>query len=688
MSYIGLLGDANKNMQRENVQMQYLSALKTLSDQKKDESVKMQLAEQSFYENLNKQAEELLPYDKQKIQEKSKFLQREVRERIKAFGGNRSEFMQGGGISMMSQYMGNLTGSEEFATFKENKKNMTMLLSALSNPKLAAFVTQKDINNLSVYNQNKGGKITYSGLLPELEMPDLKGFDYDKEVADEKIFYTGNNPNAIKYRMVQEGIYKGDPANLTDDIAFSYFKTLNISAMGQNTAKIEAANKFAIEEMQEKYKFSTKQAELNDKKEERDYKYKDENKETGSNGSYNVLTNISNDKKIINERGLKNTDILSAYDDGVDSNKKLIEITSAQLMYDSTSESNISATEQNYDELGWGLTEGSWIANQFTGNGTFKIAGSRMITPKVSQEVLAQMGGGYQLQQDGTILYDPGLSSEAYRGNGVQLTGKRKIEPKNHDGNYRPLGLVTGYVGETTDGNRQTEQDGHKSILTIKLDESGKIDKDYLQRAKEGFKEGSIELNTFVALQGPNGELFYEPIDIDNVAVAEALTDNLKNLNYSKTQAARTEENRITTAANQYIAANNEIIKSQYNLLNETVFNDQVFRTNASQYIPNASASPKSMLLKGLLVAAAHTDENEDKQGVVDIQKVVNTLLNEGGLNVLLTNTSEQLKTWNGSNESFIDFWLETNNKVADSDKDKADNKLLAEVWKTVIKQQ
>jgi hypothetical protein len=454
--------------------------------------------------------------------------------------------------------------------------------------------------------------------------------------------------------------------------------------MGQNTTKIEAANKFAIKEMEEKYKLSTKQAELDAKKEEREY----ENKEKNSSGTYNVLTNISNDKKIINDKGLKNTDILSAYDDGVDSNKKLIEITSAELMYDSTSESNITATEQNYDELGWGLTEGTWIANQFTGNGTFKIAGSRMITPKVSQEVLGQMGGGYQLQQDGTILYDPGLSSEAYRGDGVQLTGKRRIESKDHDGNYRPLGLVTGYVGETTDGDRQTEQDGHKSILTVKLDKNGKIDKDYLQRAKEGFKEGSIELNTFVALQGPNGELFYEPINIDNPTIAQSLTDNLKNLNYSQTQAARTKENRITTAANQYIAANNEIIKSQYNQLNETVFNDQVFRTNANQYIPTGSVGHKSILLKGLLVASAHTHKNENKQVIVDIQKVANTLLNNGGLNRLLTNTSEQLKTWNGSNESFIDFWLETNNKVAVSDEDKADNKLLAEIWKTIIKQQ
>jgi hypothetical protein len=660
-SLIGLLGQQNDNMQRENVQMQYLAQLKADSDKKKEDSVKMQLAEQSFYDNLNKQAEELLPYDKAKIQEKSKFLQRQVREQIKAYGGSRTEFMNNGGASLMGQYMNNLTGSEEFATFKENKKNMTMLLAALSSPETAHLVTQKDINSLKSYNNNKGGKISYSGLLPELKMPDAQAYDYGTKIPDNDIIFNENNYNALKARMIIEEFYVGDPSKITPEQVKAYFNTLGVSSNGQNVEKIKQQYEYNKAEMQEKYKFATKQLETSGKEETED-------------SNYNIITDLVSAKENISTSGINISDIYNVYEQGGDINKLLAEKSNTDQLNSVTSEINFDAPYIALDETGFDLN----FDKVYEGR-RYKIAGGRTITTNVTQGVVSQMAGGYKINELGTITYDPGKSSTAYRFDGVKLSGKRMLEANEINGEYRPIAMVAGYTGKTTDGNRNGQENGTESIITVKLDKHGNPDKEFIKNSKSGYKNGSTELKYFVALKNEEtGAVFYEEIDVDNASVQEALGNELKEMNYSKTAKSQKSKQKEKDAIMQYQQQRVQYLKQQTNALDQTVFNNSSFTGNVKQYVNPGTGNygSRAKLLKTMLIASGH-DQN-------DLQNYLGTIIMGGGISILLAKTEGKLQSWKGSNEEFVDQWLIDHNRGQD-EASIQENKIMADIWKSLL---
>lgn len=665
MSYIGLLGDVNRRQQSEDKQMQYLSALKSISDQKKEEGLKMQMAEQSFYESLNKQSEELLVYDKQKINEKAKLLQREVRDQIKMYGGSRTEFMNNGGASLMGGYINNVLGSDEFNQFKQNKQNMVMVLAALSNPQTSSLVSQKDINNLRSYESNKGGKITYSGLLPSIEMPNPDLYDYGSNIPSKDILMHGNNYNSIKARMIMEEYYVGDPKNITPEMVTAYFNTLKISGVGANTTKIK-----------EQYDLAKKQLEL-----ENAYKTKaleKTNTDTDKDEPVFVTTELLRAKQQASESGLTNSQIFDAYDGDGNPADKLKKITGTDSLYGITSEINFDAPTIGLDEEGIDFT-----LNNKIWNGRFKIAGGRTVTNKVSQEVLSQIPGGYKISELGTITYDPGKSSNAYRYDGVKLTGKRKLEADEHAGEFRTLGIVSGYVGKTTEGNRNSQGGGQESILTVRYKKNGEIDKEYLKNAKDGYMSGTTEMKYFVALQdSETGAVFYEGIDIDNPVVQEALNNDLKELNISKTVKSQNKNQQQWEQQKAIIDMNTKIIKNEMAELDNSVFRSQNFNINVKKYVKpgTGTENKKGKLIKTMLMASAH--DLDDKQAYLT------SALIGGGVSILLDSQfkTEEVQNWNKSDEAFVDEWLKRMNTEEESESAKSNNTIMAEVWKNLLK--
>lgn len=659
--YIGLLSNSAQKRENRRLETEAMLRMEQRNTIENEKEIKAQALEQEYYANLNKEADELLAPDKANINRKALLLQSNIREQIKQYGGSRAKFMENGGVSILGNYINSVIGSEEMATFKNNKKNMVKILDALSDPKLSALITKKDLKSMRAYEQNGYGEITYSGLLPDLTMPDANSFDYGSEIADEKIIQHGNNFNALKARMVMEEMYD-DPNNISDAAVYQYFKTLNISLTGKNLEKIRIEEETKRHREEQRTKYNIEALKNNENKENKD----------------NVLlsTQLLSLSDEYGTFGITNEEILNWESQGTfDKNFKERTGLKTNIGQNNIPESKI--TKLDYV----GTTELSLIVDLFGnanwGDDRYSLAGAKLIYPKVEQGLIDALGGGYTLV-DGKMLYTPSNSSNAYHFNGT----KEKIHSKEKL--YTPVGVYSAF---------KTVANGKESLLTIKTDSKG-IKQRNLEKNIHDNGKGTNKLVYVIGLRDPDGIMTYEELDITNQQVREIIKNSVKSDDISATVAEErdTELKKQTIKENQRII--NETDQKVIGYYSKNVFDTEYARNTFRQYDTPGTEITKAKVLKGLTVALTELyAPKESKKSIEGKTGWMSNFIQSNNIPVFLESsglTQEFIQNFKGTPNELIDTWLKKANHeyrqgTPSDKKNMEENYATAELWKKFI---
>ena len=94
-SSLGKVGLTHNVGKRESARadLATMGQLVQMKKQQEQEEQQAALIEQQYYEQIRKEADQMLSGDRKRINERSKSLQGQIRQQIKAFGDSRAKFM-------------------------------------------------------------------------------------------------------------------------------------------------------------------------------------------------------------------------------------------------------------------------------------------------------------------------------------------------------------------------------------------------------------------------------------------------------------------------------------------------------------------------------------------------------------------------------------------------------------------
>lgn len=231
--FAGLMNTTNK---RESAKEQ-LGMLQTLDQQMKaDRAEKEQadLKEQAYQAEVSKFADTLLAPDRAKINRESKVLSSMIREHVKANGGDMTKFFANGGHKILGDYKNSLINSESASQYIDNKKNMERIVD-LQMKGFGHLINQNDKFNLDMYQKNGTGKITYTGQLNEIKVPDLSNYDMGKEIPPEEILHY--DQNYVKFLGNYKMTYPSAEYPPTDEQLKNFVRLSHSDLIGQNWQK-------------------------------------------------------------------------------------------------------------------------------------------------------------------------------------------------------------------------------------------------------------------------------------------------------------------------------------------------------------------------------------------------------------------------------------------------------------------
>ncbi len=186
-----------------------------------------QLKQQQYDKDIQDFANKLLGPDRDKINQRAKILQAGVRDQIKQYGGDMTRFFANGGHKILGDYRSQVINSAEATTYLDNQKNMMQIVAAQMNKETSGRINPNDLQALKDYNDNKGGVITYSGLMNDVKMPDATKYQYGQEIPAEDIYR--ENKFAIDGNFVM--VHGRPPADALEAVNFT---KLNYGNKGSN----------------------------------------------------------------------------------------------------------------------------------------------------------------------------------------------------------------------------------------------------------------------------------------------------------------------------------------------------------------------------------------------------------------------------------------------------------------------
>lgn len=240
---LGLTGLTHQTNKRQAAKddLKTLSQLYSLKKSEENEEMQAAAMEQKYYDDIKAEADKLLAPDRIALNNKAKSIQSEIRKNIKLFGGSKKKFMANGGLAMIGSYKSQVLDSEENQIAKENKVNMERILD-IKQKNLGHLLTPQDQMALENYERNGGGRITYSGLMSEIEIPNSNLFDYGTNISPIDIIGTGANKMKLISNYMLEYPDAVPPNPETQEghqRLISYVLAKGYGGKGSNTTKLQ-----------------------------------------------------------------------------------------------------------------------------------------------------------------------------------------------------------------------------------------------------------------------------------------------------------------------------------------------------------------------------------------------------------------------------------------------------------------
>jgi hypothetical protein len=458
-----------------------------------------QKSEALMFERMYATADQMLDKDRIKINKKILQAQGQLRKHLKLTGGSRRQFMEQGGFSVLNNISNDIIRSDESVIYQENKKNLAKILE-IKEKGLGHLLAPTDLQSIEDYEKNPdGGRIKYSGILSEVEIPPSDAFDYDTDIPLEKIL--SYKSNAIRIRENYKINYPDRPDPTWEEL-ISFAKKMGYGGVGSNTIRIrEQMNK---EQARARYNKNNKKDRLTNSwlnnykiltnnKAFRNLTMEEINQEHGGNlyeslskdnaGLRKILGEKAHHKsrnRLLSEKGLDWTDVTPHY------------------------------TRQFAEDLlnhRMGLKESYNVLPHQTIN--------------IAKALLGEEGEGNVIE--GKTLVDFLPDKNMYRMDGAQLTYDNVLDPDDHRGDYEILGVVSAM--ETKVAGKKGHPDTSALLVNIYNDD-GTIDEKRTKRVDDGYTSGVTPTLVF-AMQNKNGDLFYKKVDIENPSVKSYLSEEM-----------------------------------------------------------------------------------------------------------------------------------------------------------------
>lgn len=233
------LEDPNESVAREQ---QTLAQMRTLKLQDDEIKKKADLDAAAYQQEISKFADTLLGPDKERINERSKQLGRAIKEKIRLSGGA-ANFLSAGGHTVLNEYKDSIINSTESNTYLENKKNSELIIKAQMEGR-GNLINSRDLKSLIDYKQNNGGKISFTGLLNEVEV-NREEYEYGAQIPPADILK--NNYMAIVGNYALENPDASLPPSETELLSYTALKYGGIGSNYDLSFKMRDAQRKELE---------------------------------------------------------------------------------------------------------------------------------------------------------------------------------------------------------------------------------------------------------------------------------------------------------------------------------------------------------------------------------------------------------------------------------------------------------
>lgn len=190
--------------EKRNTEFSRLQQMQSFYENQRIQKEQAALKMQMYDESVNKFSDQLLAPDRNKLFQRSKILKKSVRDMIKANGGSMKDFFANGGHEIMGNYKSSLINSSEASQYLQNKQNMMFIMKAMNEGK-AHLISPVDKANFDNYMQKGDGKLTYSGVMNDIKMPDPSKYAYGQVIPLQDILNENRTTILSNYSIYNRG---------------------------------------------------------------------------------------------------------------------------------------------------------------------------------------------------------------------------------------------------------------------------------------------------------------------------------------------------------------------------------------------------------------------------------------------------------------------------------------------------
>lgn len=562
----------------------------------------------AYNDTISKFSESLLAPDRNRINLKAKMLGKNLQALIKEQGGSVSKAMSAGARAMLSEYKAELLNSEEASTFRENKRVFDLILKAQSEGK-GHLINPNDLRRVQQYNENQGGKLKWSGLLNEIEMPNPDDYDLNEPITAEKILLHGNNRLAIAANWIALNPGVGEP---TYQDLIAYVNKYHMSPTGKNNTNFQ--NAIALENLQLSKNRDARDAEMHEldklQKKANLQKTLIENESIAAQEQAAGVAGAGDEVWTHNLIGASlnkysdNPLTVSEWDNGA-----VLKDPFLKQVFSGSENYSVSLRSHNPSEKGtifdFSTNKDSWWATAWgLAESDYRISNAKKLFPSVDPTQFAVSGMGLDPsninKENGRIKLK--ASQEWFWANGVKNSdiGGAGVLLDRYDGEYEVLDIVMAGVGKNAGKDGEA---GREFVLTERVKMNGKVDEDWKNKQRKSLgSDAQIMPQAMAVIRNPDtGHSFYVPIQLNNSQVSQNIMQNpsLKSLEVNKAAASLTE---MTT---QYehdlgnIKAQNQSVKNVVRFINTdpSLINSMSAEIRSLNYDPSNPSYRKNLAI-------------------------------------------------------------------------------------------
>lgn len=534
----GLLGSGNLRERRKE-ERETMDIMDNQLRQDNIDSENAQLRAQQYEKQISEFADKLLAPDRNRINEKSKLLGKKVREQLMIHGGDYQKFLASGGHAVLQNYKDSVINSEESSIYMENKKNTEFILKVQSEGK-GHLLTPTDIANFKRYGETGEGRITYSGMLNDIEMPDADLYEWGQEIpaidilqknyaqiyGNYKLTYPdAGEPSDYDLQVYVEQHYKGRGKEWQRQMAIEREKNDHIEKLSQQQADV----------LKEYYKSQ------NRKKGTKTYTDAQGNEIEIDEATGQVAKNPDQKAKdgVGGYTRLQSVEVQNAF--SRIQARKLADIEKGgwlpkemEALSEPIAPKDLTAQDQGRPERGWlwdsnvSGSEKGGIGYDIQGliNNSYSPSGARRLYKSVQPEVAkALFGKDAKIDiANGKILgWQP--SGKTFFPDGTRIMDNEdEVILDEYNTDYKIKDVISVFVGK----NAETQSDN----IVMDLMDGDKVHKKSGEKRKAIFGNSDLRPQMAIVLEDPKtGRQFYEVFDPMDSATAQKINVGLGDMN-------------------------------------------------------------------------------------------------------------------------------------------------------------